>query len=60
VGISILKPLSGLDDGLEANLRSYFQQDYVPFEILFTVRHEFAPDVPVVSFSSFEPFPLAC
>jgi ceramide glucosyltransferase len=48
VGISILKPLSGLDEGLEANLRSYFQQDYIPFEILFAVRHEFDMAVPVV------------
>jgi ceramide glucosyltransferase len=48
VGISILKPLSGLDEGLEANLSSYFEQDYVPFEILFAVRHEADPAVPFV------------
>ncbi len=47
-GISILKPLSGLDDGLEDNLRSYFEQDYVPFEILFAVRAESDAAVPVV------------
>ena len=38
--ISILKPLSGLDEGLESNLRTFFQQHYGgPFEILFAVRH---------------------
>jgi ceramide glucosyltransferase len=38
--ISILKPLAGLDLGLEANLRSFFEQDYPTFEILFAVRSE--------------------
>ena len=47
-GVSILKPLAGLDEGLEANLRSYFEQDYVPFEILFAVRDESDQAVPVV------------
>jgi ceramide glucosyltransferase len=35
--ISILKPLSGLEDGLESNLRTFFEQDYPAFEILFAV-----------------------
>jgi ceramide glucosyltransferase len=38
--ISVLKPLHGLDEGLETNLRTFFEQDYEPFEILFAAREE--------------------
>jgi ceramide glucosyltransferase len=38
--ISILKPLAGPDLGLESNLRSFFEQDYPTFEVLFAVRSE--------------------
>jgi ceramide glucosyltransferase len=35
--ISLLKPIKGLEDGLEANLRSFFEQDYPgPIQIVFT------------------------
>jgi ceramide glucosyltransferase len=36
--ISILKALSGLDDGLADNLRSFFDQDYPAFEVIFAIR----------------------
>ncbi len=36
--ISILKPLEGLDEGLESNLRTFFEQDYPNYEILFATR----------------------
>ncbi|HVN18970.1 MAG TPA: bacteriohopanetetrol glucosamine biosynthesis glycosyltransferase HpnI [Dongiaceae bacterium] len=47
--ISILKPLAGLDLDLESNLRTFFEQDYPEFEILFAVRTESDPAVKVVS-----------
>jgi ceramide glucosyltransferase len=47
--VSILKPLSGADEGLEENLRSFFTQQYPDqFEILFAVRSESDPAIPVV------------
>ena len=47
--ISILKPLAGLDLDLESNLRTFFEQDYPSFEILFAVRSESDPAIQVVS-----------
>src|SRR3982750_2477339 len=45
---SVLKPLSGVDEGLADNLRSFFEQEYPEFEILFAVRNERDPAVKVV------------
>ena len=47
--ISILKPLAGLDLDLESNLRTFFEQDYPAFEILFAVRSEDDPAAEVVT-----------
>jgi ceramide glucosyltransferase len=47
--ISILKPLAGLDLDLESNLRTFFEQEYPSFEILFAVRSASDPAAEVVS-----------
>ena len=47
--ISILKPLAGLDLDLESNLRTFFEQDYPAFEILFALRNESDPAAQVVA-----------
>lgn len=46
--ISILKPLAGAEEGLEENLRSFFEQRYPAFEILFAVRSAADAAIPVV------------
>ncbi len=45
--ISILKPLAGDDLGLESNLRTFFEQDYPSFELLFAAREESDPGIGV-------------
>ena len=47
--ISVLKPLAGLDLDLESNLRTFFEQDYPAFELLFAVRNETDPAAQVVA-----------
>lgn len=46
--VSVLKPLSGIDEGLKANLRSFFVQDHPEFELLFAVRDATDPAIEVV------------
>ena len=46
--VSMLKPVYGTDRDLEANLRSFFLQDYPAFEILFSARDASDPAVAVV------------
>ena len=36
--VTLLKPLCGLEPGLEANLTSFFEQQYPSFEIIFGAR----------------------
>jgi ceramide glucosyltransferase len=48
IPLSVLKPLAGLDEGLESNLRSFFEQEYHRFELLFAVREEADPTVALV------------
>lgn len=38
--VSVLKPLCGLEPGLEANLESFFRLEYPSYEILFSVDDE--------------------
>ena len=45
--VSVLKPLAGVDDGLESNLRTFFEQDYPSFEVLFAVRSSDDPAIAV-------------
>lgn len=47
--ISILKPLKGLDDNLEENLRSFFQLDYPNYEIIFGLQSYSDPAVEVAA-----------
>lgn len=46
--ITVLKPLAGVDPGLEANLASFFTQRYPVFQLLFGVERADDPAVPVV------------
>jgi ceramide glucosyltransferase len=46
--ITIYKPLKGVDEGLEANLRSFFQLDYPLYQLLFGVADKDDPAIQVV------------
>jgi len=46
-GISVLKPLRGVDDDLEANLASFASQDWPAFEVLLGLHDESDPATPV-------------
>ena len=46
--VSLLKPLCGLEPGLEANLASFFAQDYPDFEIIFGARSSEDPALQVI------------
>jgi len=41
--VTLLKPLCGIEPGLEAHLTSFFEQQYPNYEIIFGARHEDDP-----------------
>ncbi|GAA5941109.1 ceramide glucosyltransferase [Sporobolomyces koalae] len=47
-GVSILRPLRGLDTNLYENLEASFLQDYPKFEIIFSVADEADAAIPIV------------
>jgi ceramide glucosyltransferase len=46
-GLSVLKPLRGVDDDLLANLESFADQDWAAFEVLLGLRDAADPAAPV-------------
>lgn len=46
--VTILKPIYGLDHGLYENLRSFCDQDYPAYQVVFGVRHAGDPAVGVI------------
>jgi ceramide glucosyltransferase len=46
--VTLLKPLCGLEPNIEANLASFFDQDYPSFEIIFGTRDDKDPALAVV------------
>jgi ceramide glucosyltransferase len=46
--VTVLKPVCGLDPGLYGNLRSFCEQDYPEFQVIFGVRDADDPAIPVI------------
>ncbi|MDH5491932.1 MAG: glycosyltransferase [Myxococcales bacterium] len=46
--VSVLKPLCGADDSLEANLRTFFEQDHDDYELIFGLKGEDDPALEIV------------
>src|SRR5438132_7820892 len=47
--MSLLKPLCGVEPGLEVHLESFFRQEYPAFELLFAVRQPTDPAAAIVA-----------
>ena len=45
--VSIVKPLSGGDDGLEANLESFYRLDYPAYEVVLSLARRDDPAYPI-------------
>ena len=46
--VTIFKPLKGMDEGLEENLRSFFHLDYPVYQLIFGVADADDPAIEVV------------
>src|SRR5215467_12598660 len=47
-GVTILKPLHGAEAALEANLRSFCEQDHPSYQVIFGLREASDAAMPVV------------
>lgn len=46
--VSVLKPVCGLEHGLTENLRSFCDQDFPTYQVIFAVRDEKDPAIPII------------